>query len=145
MIKKTIAYVDYDGNPREEDFYFNISKAELTDMYMSVNGGFDKLLNQLANAQDQREMMRHFKELIIRSYGEKDLDGRRFRKNQEITDNFLQTEAFSVLMMELMSNPKTAAEFVNSIMPSDLANDVRKNNPHLFEDKSIPQTIVTTV
>ena len=39
MLKKTITYTDYNDNERTEDFYFNFSKAELTEMELSTVGG----------------------------------------------------------------------------------------------------------
>lgn len=121
MLKKTIKYVDYDGNEREEDFYFNISKAELAMMESSVIGGFKKYLEKITQAQDNVSIMKTFKELVHMSYGEKSADGRRFVKSEELSTAFEQTEAYSELIVELLSDDGiTAAKFVKGILPSDV-------------------------
>jgi len=117
MLKKTIKYVDYDGVERTEDFYFNLSKAEVTEMEMSINGGLTKLLEKIVAETDMKRIVEMFKDLILRSYGEKSLDGKRFAKSQELRDAFSQTEAYSELFMELATNAEAAAAFVNGITP----------------------------
>ena len=47
MLKKTIKYTDYDGNEREEDFYFNLSKAEVTEMELSKEGGMSEYIKKI--------------------------------------------------------------------------------------------------
>lgn len=118
MLKKTIKYVDYDGNERTEDFYFNLTKAELTEMELSHDGGFVKMTERIVAAQDSKRIVELFKELILKAYGEKSPDGRQFIKNQEIRDAFAQTEAYSELFMELATNTDSAIAFVNGIIPA---------------------------
>lgn len=121
MIKKTVTYTDYDGNRRTEDFYFNLSKAEITEMELSQNGGFTKFAEKLIAEQDTRRLVELFKELVLNSYGEKSLDGKRFIKNQELRDAFAQTEAYVEVFMELVGSAEAAAAFVNGIIPQGLA------------------------
>jgi len=117
MLKKTITYTDYDGNARTEDFYFNLSKAEITEMELSVNGGLVKMIGKIVESQDSKRIVDIFKDLILKSYGEKSPDGREFVKNKEICNSFAQTEAYSELFMELATNAEAAAAFVNGITP----------------------------
>lgn len=117
MLKKTMTYTDYDGNERTEDFYFNLTKAEITEMEMSHDGGLVKLIEKIVAEQDVKRIIEIFKDLILNAYGEKSADGRRFIKNAEIREAFSQTEAFSDLFMELASNADVAAAFVNGIIP----------------------------
>lgn len=117
MLKKTITYTDYNGNERTEDFYFNLSKAEIVEMEMSISGGLTQMINKIVAEQNNPELFKLFKDLIMKSYGEKSLDGKRFVKSVEISTNFTQTEAYSVLLEEFMSNASTAAAFVNGIIP----------------------------
>lgn len=126
MFKKTITYVDYDGNERTEDFYFHLNKAELFEYEFLTNGGTSTLINKIIAEKDQARLVKLFKELILMSYGEKSLDGKRFVKNQELTDAFTQTEAYSKLFMELAIDTDAASEFVNGIMPSDIAEGAKK-------------------
>jgi hypothetical protein len=122
MLKKTIAYEDFDGNKRNEDFYFNLTKAEVTEMEMSTEGGLAKMLDKIVKAQDSKRIIETFKELILKAYGEKSPDGKRFVKTQELRDAFAQTEAYSELFMELATNAEASAAFVNGILPAQLAN-----------------------
>ena len=120
MLKKTIKYTDYNGVERTEDFYFNLTKAEILDMEMSEVGGLTAKLNRIIESKDNRELMKNFKYIIHRSYGEKSDDGRRFIKSDEISTGFEQTEAYEELFMELFSDATKAAEFVNGIIPQGI-------------------------
>lgn len=117
MLKKTISYVDFDGNKRTEDFYFNLTKAEVTEMEMSTEGGLVKMLEKIVSTQDSKRIIEVFKELILKAYGEKSPDGKRFIKTQELREAFSQTEAYSELFMELATNADASAAFVNGIVP----------------------------
>lgn len=127
MIKKTITYTDYNGTERTETFYFNLSKAELAEMQLSANGGFETYINKIVEAQDGKSMIKIFKDLILMSYGEKSTDGKRFIKNDELRDSFAQTEAYSELFMELVTDDRAAAEFINGIMPNEIQDELKKN------------------
>ena len=120
MLKKTIKYTDYDGNEREEDFYFNLNKAEVTEMELSKQGGLSEYIKRIVAAQDAPSFVELFKELICKSYGEKSLDGKRFVKSKELTEEFTQTEAYAELFVELASNAEEATKFVNGIMPKNM-------------------------
>lgn len=120
MLKKPIKFVDYNGVPREEVFYFNLSKVEVTEMEVSVNGGLTQYLEKIVAAQDQGQIIALFKELILKAYGEKSPDGRRFMKSPEITRAFAETEAFTELFMEFATNADAAAAFVEGILPKDM-------------------------
>ena len=117
MLKKTIKYVDYNGVERCEYFYFNLSKAEVTEMQVSEEGGYDQMLQRIVDAQDNKEIFKHFKAIILKAYGVKSQDGKRFIKSEELSEEFSQTEAFVELIMELASSETAAAEFVNGIIP----------------------------
>lgn len=117
MLKKTITYTDYNGTTRKEDFYFNLTQAEVTELEVSVEGGLVEMINRIVAAQNGKVIIETFKDIILRAYGEKSPDGRRFIKNQEVRDAFAQTEAYSKLFMELATDAKAASEFVNGIVP----------------------------
>ena len=126
MLKKTITYTDYNGVERTEDFYFNLSKAEIAEMELEIPGGMAANLKQITEAKDTPSLIKIFKNLILRSYGVKSSDGERFIKNQQVREEFEQSEAYSELFMELATNADSAAEFVNGIIPADLANKVKE-------------------
>lgn len=130
MLKKTITYTDYDGNQRTEDLYFNMSKAELMELEMSTPGGFAEMCQRAMAKQDAPALMKIFKDLIVKSYGEKSADGKRFAKTDvngnSLADEFLQTEAYSVLFMELFSSTEAATEFFTGVIPADVADAAQK-------------------
>ena len=120
MLKKTVTYVDYNGMERTEDFYFNLTKAEVAEMELSVEGGFSKMLEEIVASKDNVKIVSLFKQMVLKAYGEKSADGRRFVKSEEISQAFAQTEAYSEIFMELALNTDAAAAFVNGIMPANL-------------------------
>ena len=121
MIKKTITYTDYNGVERTENFYFNLSKAEVMEMEMTAEGGMAEFIQKIVDAKDAPSIIRVFKDLVLKAYGVKTDDGRRFIKSKELSDEFSQTEAYSQIFMELATDADAAAKFVNGILPSDLA------------------------
>ena len=120
MLKKTIPYKDYNGVERVEDFYFNLSKAEAMEMELSISGGLTEMIRRIVAAQDTPTIIATFKEIILKAYGEKSPDGRRFIKSEELSKAFSETEAYSILYMELATDANAAAEFVNGIVPKDV-------------------------
>jgi hypothetical protein len=119
MLKKTIKYVDYDGIERTETFHFNLSKAEIAEMQLAIDGGLTSHIEKIIETQDVKELIKLFKELILKAYGEKSPDGKRFVKSLELSTSFSQTEAYSELFMELAQNADAAAAFVNGIIPAE--------------------------
>ncbi len=127
MYKKTITYEDFLGQTRTEDFYFNLTKAEIIE-WLSTNAEYtlDHVIEQMSKKMDVKGLMEATKQLIYMAYGEVSLDGRRFIKSQEVKDNFMETNAYSELFMELATSAEKAAEFFNGIIPKDLAEGVDK-------------------
>lgn len=136
MIAKTVKYQDFNGNDCEDKFYFNLTKAELTEMELGIEGGLAEHIKKVVDANNGEEIINVFKKLILKSYGVKSEDGKRFRKTNDngvpLSIEFSETPAYSALFMELATDDKAAAEFVNGIVPSDLADaaqaEVAKQN-----------------
>lgn len=119
MFKKTITYHDYNGQEIKEDFYFNLTKAEIMEMQLEKSGGFAEKIQRVVDAKDVPEIIKIFKELILKSYGVKSDDGKRFIKSEQLRDEFTQTEAYSELFLELATDADAASAFVNGIIPAD--------------------------
>lgn len=124
MLKKTMEYTDYNGVTRKETFYFNLTKAEIMEMEMSTDGGFAEMIQRVVDAKDAPTIVKIFKELILKAYGEKSDDGKRLIKSEELSTAFSQTEAYSDLFMELSTDANAAAAFVNGIIPADAAKEL---------------------
>ncbi len=117
MLKKQIKYIDYNDTERDEVFYFNLSKVEVAEIEMSVSGGWVKWVEKVVETQSEPELIVIFKEIILKAYGEKSPDGRRFIKSEELSKGFSETEAFVELFMELATKADAAAAFFNGIVP----------------------------
>ena len=117
MIKKTITYTDYNGEERTEEYLFNMNYAEIVEMNLTTDGGIQQLLEKIIAEKDQKELIKIFKTIILKSYGVKSADGKHFRKSPEISKDFESTEAYSVLFMELATNSEAAAEFIRGAFP----------------------------
>lgn len=126
MLKKTIKYTDYEGVERTEDFYFNLTKAELTMMDLSIPGGINKKLQRISQELDVPMIMDTFRTFILDSYGKISDDGRRFIKSEELKREFEQTEAYSELFMEMCTDANAAADFLAGIVPKDFGDQFRK-------------------
>ena len=128
MLTKTVKYTDYNGNERTETLNFNLTKAEIAEMELSMPGGMSVTVQRIIEAQDTKELIAIFKDLLLSSYGVKSLDGRRFIKNEQLREEFSQTEAYSEMFMELATNAEAASEFINKIIPTDMQEQL-KNMP----------------
>lgn len=124
MLKKTIKYTDYNGVERKEDFYFHLTKAELMEMEMQSVGGLTTMLQRVIDANDAPAIIKIFKDIVLKAYGEKSLDGKRFVKINDagvpLSIAFSQTEAYSELFMELSTDADAAAKFIQGIVPADI-------------------------
>lgn len=120
MITKTITFTDYNGVERTEDFYFNLTKAEAMKMQMGTVGGLAEMIQEITAKQDVPKIMKVFETIILKSYGEKSPDGRRFIKNDNLSKEFSETEAYSELFMELCTDADAAAKFINGVLPAEL-------------------------
>lgn len=136
MLKKAITYVDYNGVERTESFYFNLSKAELIEMEYGTVGTFTSMVQNIIDAQDEPELIKLFKSLILKSYGKKSADGRRFEKSEEISKDFSETEAYVILFMELARDSKAASEFVNGLIPADIDREELKKQQEALMKKN---------
>ena len=126
MFKKTVTYTDFNDVERTEDFYFNLTKAEVLEMQLGTAGGFSDMVQRVIDAKDTPQLIKIFKDLVLKAYGEKSPDGKRFVKNPEIAEAFAQTNAYSEIFMELATDDKAASAFVNGITPQGLDKYVNK-------------------
>lgn len=120
MLQRTITYTDFNGEERTDTLHFNLSKAELLEMELSVNGGFSTILQKIIDEKDNAKVAEYFKEILLKAYGEKSADGKYFTKSKEISEAFSHTGAYDVLYVELATNTEKASEFINGLKPKGL-------------------------
>jgi hypothetical protein len=142
VLKKTITYQDFNGEMVSEDFFFHLSKAELVELEMSHSDGLSASLQRIIDAEDNKSIVAEFKNIILTAYGKRSSDGRRFTKNQELRDEFISTEAYSALFMELITDTDAAIEFVNGIIPQGLTEEAAKAAG--IDSKKTPLIVVET-
>ncbi len=130
MFKKVIKFEDFNGTSREETFYFNLSKAELMEMELSTQAGVEEMIRMLIATKDNAKIMQIFKDLILKSYGIKSEDGTRFIKSKELREAFEQSNAYSELFMEMITNPDVQAAFINGVISG-------VNAPNMSEEDAI--------
>lgn len=121
MLKRTFTYTNFDGQEVSDDYYFHLTKAEIMELELSAYGGLEMLIKRLIEEKNSEEIVKIFKKIILMSVGEKSYDGKRFIKNEEIRNNFYQTEAYSMLFCELVQDPDKANEFLKGIVPATAA------------------------
>jgi hypothetical protein len=136
VLKKTITFPDLDGNEVTDDFYFHLSKAELVEMEVSHGGGMRQYLTSIIESGNGGMIIAAFKEILAKAYGKRSADGRSFLKSDQYTMEFLGSEAYSKLFMELVTDAQASAEFVNGIMPADLVAEAEKRSQQTLLDPS---------
>lgn len=124
MNSKTVTYKDWNGKDRTETFYFHFSQAELMEMEISQEGGFSERVKKIAAANNLPDMLKIWKNFVLDAYGVKSEDGRRFMKNDEIRQSFVECPAYSIIFMELATNTEAASNFINTVVPADMAAQV---------------------
>lgn len=121
MLKKTITYEDYYGNTITEDFRFNLNKSEVAKLELTTPGGLQNYVQKLTKDMNGKSITNFFEKLILDSYGEISLDGKRFIKvnddGRPLYKDFIQTDAYNVLFMELVTDSTAAAKFLEGILP----------------------------
>lgn len=142
MYEKKIKFTGYDGVEREQSFFFNLNESELLEMQLTITGGFVGHVERIIAAKDQPTLMKLFKELILKSYGEKDPDGIHFNKIDPVTgrslaERFAETEAYSKLYVELATDDNAASDFVNKVIPEDLAEKLKEQEKQKQEQGNV--------
>ena len=134
MLKKTITYADYDGMERTEDFWFNLSKTELTKLDAELPGGVLGVLRKIIDKKDRKALVDFIETLILRSYGEKTLDGKRFVKTPEMDEEFMQTPAYDELFMSILSDTDSQTSFINGVIPQSMAKEIEQTDKKQVEN-----------
>lgn len=129
MLKKTVTYTDYNDVERTEDFYFNLTRTELMDMEASFPGGMSTYMSAVSASKDVPKMLEFFKTFLMKAYGQKSDDGKRFIKSDDISKAFSETPAYDSIVQELMTGEGRIVDFMLGIMPADVAKKVRDTLP----------------
>lgn len=130
MIKKTITFKDLDGNDLTDDFYFNLTESELVEMEITASQrGFSEYLTAITRTNNVGKIFSEFKNIILKSYGERSDDNKRFIKSPALSEAFTQTDAYNVMFMEMIEGENLLAEFINGLVPAALVDRVSRMTP----------------
>lgn len=127
MLKRTMTTVDFGGTERTEEYYFNLTRAEIMEMELNTEGGFVQMIDRISAAKSQLELAKLFKQIICKSYGVLSPDGRKFIKNDAILADFMATQAYSDLYYKLASDADEASAFFEGILPEDVKAEMKEN------------------
>lgn len=148
MLTKAITYVDYNGNKKTKNFYFNLTRTELAKMELTNKAGMLETIKQMINEDDREKIINLFETIVLGSYGEKSADGEEFLKSPEIVAKFTAHPAYDVLFMELISSDKSMSDFINAVVPSDIAESAKDNKKFINDVMGyevIPQDNITPI
>ena len=120
MLKREITFLDLDGNPVTDTFYFHLSKATMIRMESMYPEGLKGYLDAVVATNDKALILATFENLIRQAYGIRHEDNRQFVQSDALSDAFMQTDAYSEFIMDILSDPMKAASFVADIVPADM-------------------------
>lgn len=138
MHKREIEYEDFNGVKTKDVFYFNISKTELIELEVMYEQGFGAMLERIVEEKDNKELVRHFKEIVLMAYGQKSEDGKRFVKSEELRKEFEQTAAYDTLFMELATDDNAAVLFLQGVLPKDMVSQIDKAKLEVLPSPKTP-------
>lgn len=124
MIKKTVNYTDFNGVAQTEELYFNLTKMELVKLDTEFVGGLQQTIQTAVDNNDTKTIMDCIEKILIKGYGKKSDDGKRFIKSAEMAEEFKQSAAFDEVFYQIASNEDEASAFITGLMPADLMNQI---------------------
>jgi len=137
MITKTITFEDFNGKTLTEEFCFHLSEDKVIEMELSKKGGLTEYIKRIVAEEDGEKLVAIFKDLLTKTVGKKSPDGRKFIQNQEITDDFVQTPAYSKLFVELSTDAGQAAAFINGVVPASMQAEIKKKQQAVTDLPSV--------
>lgn len=131
MLTKNITYTDLNGKERTDQYMFHMSKADVIRLEAELSTpeefedgsttALERVINKFVETKNIHEIVMFFEDLIKRSFGVKSEDGRSFLKYLDASDAFMQSPAYDVLLIELLSNEQNAIAFFSAILPDDIS------------------------
>lgn len=117
-----VKYEDLNGDPTSEDLYFHMSAKEWVkaDGDKAEDGGYEKYINRMIDEQNAINVLRVLEDIVRRAYGVKSPDGKKFIKDVQTTEEFLESLAYDAFLDELLYTEGTSAAFIKSIIPKSM-------------------------
>ena len=131
MVERTFTCKGFDGKNYEETYGFYLSRADLLKINLGSFVGLDVLMQKLIDAKNGTEIMNIIDRIMMTAVGHESADHKKFLKNDEIRDDFRQSDAYSQLFEELVTDAKKASSFLIGCLPEDMAKTVLENKDKL--------------
>lgn len=129
MLKQTITFEDLDGNPVTQDFYFNLSKVELTELEHSMKGGISAHWTNLIEERNIGAIIAAYKDIVSRAVGKRSDDNLSFIKSEDISQRFLHSNAYEKLFTSHFgedADDNAFTGFLKSVVPKDAADKLEE-------------------
>lgn len=127
MLKKSITYVDFNGQEVTEDFFFNFTAPELTKLAIKYGSDISEVAKEISESNDVGRMIEFMEDLILSSYGQKSEDGKRFMKSPELKSEFEYSAAYAELFEILITQPSESQAFGKGLVSG--AKENKTENP----------------
>lgn len=125
MLKESVTYVNFNGEKKVKDLYFNLSKTEIIDMI--AKDLFDpEDFERISKEENPKELFQVFTWLVELSYGEKSEDGEFFDKDPALFSRFKASAVYDALIMRITSSENEALNFFKGVFPKDLLDAAMK-------------------
>ena len=120
MIKETISYEDIDGNSKTIDAYFHLTMREMRQL---LKDGIQDKLDVVTSGKASTDTMFDLIDILIKtSFGKRvESNGEaHFVKDPELTEAFMNSDAYDSLLGKMMSDDQFATRFFTGLVPKAL-------------------------
>lgn len=139
MIKKTITYVDFNGAKKTIEHRFHLTPSEvlkwetetatLNEDGQGYSGGMSEIMQRIASSREIGKIVEMLEVVIDKAYGVLSDDGESFEKSAESLSRFKSHASYDNFFMSLLENEgKAAADFMNGLIPSDIADQAKNSD-----------------
>lgn len=111
MFKHKIKYVDFNGEERNEDFYFHLSLPEVTRIEAEIGKPLTEYTEELAKNKNVNTLIQFLERIMLTAYGRKTSDGKSFHKSEELRRDFEHSQAYAELFEQVLTDPDLARRF----------------------------------
>ena len=128
MLSRTFTCNGFDGSKFNVTFDFHLRESEVTKINMGTFVGLDVLMKRLFDTKNGEEIVKIMDKIIMTSVGRESLDHHAFIKNDEIRNEFTQTDAYDQLFMELTTDMDKLSAFIRDILPAKMRDKILEAN-----------------
>lgn len=127
MIRKTLTYLDYEGQEHTKDFYFSLNQTEFALMNNRLPGGFDAYLKRIQEDHNEEKLLELLIMFIEEGYGIRESDDDFVKEDEQgrkLGKRFKCTEACDNLITELFEKENNIGAFLTGMLPQSIQGKV---------------------